>query len=98
MCYQWRPGMTINTEGTRTYNLCRNCLRNEDGDLELTPEHYFDYPAILRSLRAIDEFTFQGTFYNNEIVEIARAVISSHGVIWMDFWTRHQPTNQRRAT
>ncbi|GBM27598.1 hypothetical protein AVEN_35260-1 [Araneus ventricosus] len=77
--------MRINVSGVRTYAQSSHCP-----DTELSPNHIFDCPAILRA--------GQGVCFSpeesDEIVQIAKTALYTHGFTSLTRWTRHHRHNK----
>ncbi|GFW82806.1 uncharacterized protein TNCV_3493761 [Trichonephila clavipes] len=59
--------MQFDRDGIRTYRNCDNCL-----DIELTPAHIFDCPAILAAFQEIGILLSSTNLYVDNIKQIAR--------------------------
>ncbi len=68
-------GMKIHSDGTRTYCLCKNCP-----DIELTPKHLFNCPAILAQLQQISDNPW-ADLYEENCLQIADVVYRTFGQI-----------------
>lgn len=68
--------MKIDKEGRRVYRNCDNC-----SDVQLTPSHIFECPAISANLIKLGILPSLIDLYDENIKQIAESVIRTHGHI-----------------
>ena len=71
-------GMKINAGNIRIYVKYRNCHYEK-----LSPTHIFSSPSVQDILQNIGAYSFDGTLYTENIVDLARTITKAHGSIWL---------------